>query len=128
MSSTRQKCIGICGLVVLVMFVAGSVVPADCFAWRPQYKQELTDNPKLDEANGLYKKAIRWIEDGDGVHESQRAATFYANAESYLTKTILKLKELGQKENIDVAKDVEFCEKLLSQTHAHQGMAKRESK
>lgn len=123
-----KKYIMIGSLVMLAMFIIASVVPADCFAWRPQYKQELTDNPKFDEANTLYKKAIRWIEDGDGVHESQRAATFYANAESYLTKTILKLKELGLKESIDVSKEVEFCEKLLRETHSKQGMAKRESK
>lgn len=123
-----KKCIGICGLMMLAIFVVASIGPADCFAWKQQYKQELTDNPKLDEANSLYKKSIRWIKDGDGVHESKRAAAFYANAESYLTKTILKLKELGLKENIDVSKETEFCEKLLKETHSHQGMAKRESK
>ena len=123
-----KKCIGICSLVMLAMFVVASIGSTNCFAWKQQYKQELTDNPKLDEANTLYKKAIRWIEDGDGVHEPQRAATFYANAESYLTKTVLKLKELGQKESIDVSKEVEFCEKLLRETHSKQGDAKRYSK
>lgn len=123
-----KKYIGICSVVLLAMFVVASIGPADCFAWKQQYKQELTDNPKLDEANKLYKKAISWIKDGDGVHEPQRAATFYANAESYLTKTILKLKELGQQDSIDVSKEVEFCEKLLRETHSTQGMAKRESK
>ena len=122
-----KKYIVIVSLVMLAMFVVASIGPAACFA-RQKYQEELTDNPKLDEANNLYKKAIRWIEDGDGVHESQRAATFYSNAESYLTKTILKLKELGQEQNIDVSKEVEFCEKLLKETHSHQGMAKRESK
>jgi len=117
-----------CSLAILVMLVVGSVIPSDCFAWKQKYQQKLTDNPELKEANTLYKKAIRWIEDGDGVHESQRAATFYANAESYLTKTILKLKELGQKDNIDVSKEIDFCEKLLKETHSHQGMAKRESR
>jgi len=123
-----KKCIGICSLVMLAMFIIASIVPADCFAWRQKYQQELTDNSKLDEANNLYKKAVRWLEDGDGVHESQRAAGFYANAESYLTKTILKLKELGLKEGIDVSKEVEFCEKLLRETHSKQGQAKRESR
>jgi len=123
-----KKYIGIYSLVLLAMFVVASIVPADCFAWRPTYQQELTDNPKLDEANKLYKEAIGWIKDGDGVHESQRAVQFYANAESYLTKTILKLKELGLKDNIDVSKEVEFCEKLLRETHSKQGMAKRESR
>ena len=123
-----KKYIVIGSLVLLAMFVVASINPADCFAWKQKYQQELTDNPKLDEANSLYKKAIRWVEDGNGVHEPQRAATFYANSESYFTKTILKLKELGQKENIDVSKEVEICEKLLRETHSYQGMAKRESK
>ena len=113
-------------LVMLAMFVVASIGPADCFAWRQKYQQELTDNPKLDEANQLYKKAISSIEDGDGVHEPQRAVEFYANSESYLTKTILKLKELSQKDNIDVSKETEFCEKLLRETHSKQGDAKRE--
>ena len=123
-----KKCIGICSIVLLAMFVVASISPADCFAWRQKYQQELTDNPKLDEANKLYEKAIRWIEDGDGVHEPQRAAEFYGNAESYLTKTILKLKELVQKDNIDVTKEVEFCKKLQRETHSAQGDAKRESR
>ena len=123
-----KKCIGICSLAILAMFVAASIVPADCFAWRQKYQQELTDNPKLDEANSLYKKAIRWIEDGDGVHEPQRAAQFYSNAEEYLRRTIFALKELGSKHTIDVTKEIEFCEKLQRETHLKQGIAKRESK
>ena len=122
-----KKYIIVGSLVMLAMFVAISINPGDCFAWRQQYQQQLTDNPKLDEANKLYEKAVRWLKDGDGVHESQRAAEFYANAESYLTKTILKLKELGQQDSIDVSKEVEFCEKLLRETHSKQGDAKRYS-
>ena len=123
-----KKCIGICSLVMLAIFIAASINPADCFAWRQKYQQELTDNPKLDEANNLYKKAIRWIEDGDGVHEPQRAAEFYGNAEEYLRRTIFELKERGNQYNIDVTKEVEFCENLQRDTHSAQGDAKRESR
>ena len=123
-----KKYIGICSLVLLAMFVVASINPGDCFAWRQKYQQELTDNPKLDEANKLYEKAIRWIEDGDGVHEPQRAAQFYSNAEEYLRRTIFELKERGNQYNIDVTKEVEFCEKLQRETHSAQGDAKRESK
>ena len=123
-----KKYIVIGSLVLLAMFVASSIVPADCFAWRQKYQQELTDNQKLDEANSLYKKAIRWIEDGDGVHESQRAATFYANAEEHLRRTVVALKELGSKYDIDVTKDVEYCEKLEKEIHSSQGDAKRYSR
>ena len=123
-----KKCIGICSLIMLAMFVAGLIVSSDCFAWRQKYQQELTDNPKLEEANKLYEKAVRWIEDGDGVHEPERAAEFYSNAEEYLRRAIYALKEIGNRENIDVAKEIEFCEKLQRETHSTQGDAKRESK
>ncbi len=109
------------------MFAVVSVNTADCFAWRQKYQRDLTDNSKLNEANKLYKKAIKWIKDGDNVHESQRASQFYATGESYLTQTIFKLKELGSKYAIDVTKDVEFCEKLQRDTHSKQGEATRES-
>ena len=123
-----KKYIGICSMVMLAMFVASSINPADCFASRQEYKKELTDNPKLDEANNLYKKAISCIEDGDNVHESQRAAKFYADAESYLRKTVFALKELGNQYTIDVTKEVEFCEKLEREIHSTQGDAKRYSR
>ena len=123
-----KKYIGICSLVMLVMFVAASINALNCFAWGQKYQQELTDNPKLDEANKLYKKAISSIEDGDDVHESQRAAKFYATGESYLGRTIFSLKELGNKYAIDVTKEIEFCEKLQRETHSKQGDAKRYSK
>ena len=123
-----KKYIRICSLVILVMFVALSINPADCFARRHQkYQQELTDNPKLDEANKLYKKAIDRIEDGDDAHEPQRAAKFYAKGEEYLRRTIFALKELGNKYTVDVTKEMDFCEKLERETHSKQGMAKRES-
>ena len=123
-----RKYIVICSLVMLAVFVVSTINPADCFAWRQKYQQELTDNPKLDEANNLYKKAISWLEDGDGVHESQRAAKFYATAEEYLRRTIFALKELGNEYTIDVTKETTFCENLERETHSKQGDAKRYSK
>ncbi len=120
-----KKYIGICSIVLLAMFVIASIDSADCFASRQKYQQELTDNPKLDKANNLYKKAIRWIEDGDGVHESQRAAQFYANAESYLRRAVFALKEIGNKHDIDVTKEIDICEKLEREVHSDQGVAKR---
>ena len=121
-----KKYIRIYSLVILAMFVALSINPLDCFAWRQKYQQELTDNPKLDEANRLYKKAVHLLKYGDGVHEPKRAAQHYADAESYLRRAIFALKELGNKHTIDVTKEVEFCEKLEKETHSKQGMAKRE--
>ena len=121
-----KKYIGICGLAILAMFVIASINTTDCFAWGQKYRHELTDNPKLDEANQLYKKAISSIEDGDRVHEPQRAVDFYATGESYLGKTIFALKDLGNKYTIDVTKETEFCEKLQRETHSKQGDAKRE--
>ncbi|MFH1189505.1 MAG: hypothetical protein V1682_02300 [Candidatus Omnitrophota bacterium] len=118
----------ICGLAMLAILVAASIGPADCFAFRQRYQQELTDDPKLAEANNIYKQAIPWIEKGDGVHQPQRAAEFYATGESYLRSAIFTLGELGDKQNIDVTKEISFCEKLERETHSKQGDAKRESK
>ena len=123
-----KKYAWICSLAMLAIFVLASINPADCFAWRQKYQQELTDNPKLEEANKLYEKSIKWIEDGDGVHEPERASQFYSNAEEYLRRTIYALKELGTKYAIDVTKETDFCEKLQKETHSKQGIAKRESK
>lgn len=123
-----KKCILICSVAVAAMFAVISMHPADCFAWGEKYQEELTDNPKLDEVNSIYKKALRWIKDGDTVHQSQRAAEFYDTAESYLTSTIFKLKELGNKYDIDVTKEVAYCEKAQRETHSKQGDAKRYSK
>ncbi len=64
----------------------------------------------------------------NGVHEPERAAEFYSNAEEYLRRTIFALKELGSKHTIDGTKEIEFCEKLQRETHSKQGIAKRESK
>ena len=125
--STHKKYAGVCSLVMLALFVVASINTADCFAWGHQkYQQELTDNPKLDEANQLYKKAISSLEDGDNVHESQRAAGFYATGESYLGRAIFALKDLGNKYSIDVTKEIAFCENLQRETHSKQGDAKRE--
>ena len=121
-----RKYIVTCSLIILAIFVASSIHPADCFAWKQEYQQELTDNPKLDDANRLYKKAISSIEDGDNVHEPQRAAQFYATGESYLGRAVFALKELGNKYTIDVTKETELCEKLQRETHSKQGDAKRE--
>lgn len=123
-----KKYVGVCSLIMLVMFAVASVNTLNCFAWGQKYQQELTDNPKLDEANQLYKKAISSIEDGDNLHESQRAAQSYADGESYLGRAIVVLKELGSKYTIDVTKETEVCEKLQRETHSKQGMAKRESR
>ena len=122
-----KKYIGVCSLVVLAIFIFASINRGDCFAWGQKYQQELTDNPKLDEANQLYKKAISSIEDGDNLHESQRAAQSYADGESYLGRAIVALKELGNKYTIDVTKETAYCEKLQRETHSKQGDAKRYS-
>ena len=113
---------------MLAIFVFASINAVDCFAWGQKHQQELTDNPKLDEANKLYKKAISSIEDGDNVHESQRAAEFYATGESYLERTVFALRELGNRYAIDVSKEIEYCEKLQREIHSTQGMARRESR
>ena len=121
-----KKYFWIYSFAVLVVFTVTSIAPGVCFAWKQKYQEELTDNPKLAEANKLYKKAIHQIKYGDGVHEPQRAVERYAKAEAYLGSTVDALDELGHEYNLDVTKEIEFCEKLNKETHSKYGMAKRE--
>jgi hypothetical protein len=118
-------------LSVAAFFVLASFHSPDCFARkREKYQQELTDNKKLQEANRIYKKAVRYIERGDGALRKRpgEALQLYSNAESYLNNTIYKLNELGQAEDIDVSKEVTFCEELWRETHVKTGTARSMSR
>ncbi|MBF0217632.1 MAG: hypothetical protein HQL30_11650 [Candidatus Omnitrophica bacterium] len=122
-----KKNLRIVGLVTMAVFAAATIFSADRSAARQQYEEDLTSNPKLDEANKLYKKAIVSIKEGDSVHEPQRAAKFYADGESYLRRAVAQLGESGSKNAIDVSKEIDHCEKLEKETHSKQGAAKRET-
>lgn len=93
---------------------------------RTPYRKELTNNPKLEEAQISYKKTAYWIDKGDCSIYPFQAKENYAKAESYLSDTIFKLKRLGSDNNIDVSEEVEYCERLKSKLDVNIGYADKE--
>jgi hypothetical protein len=115
-----KKFIKVLSLAVLAVFVIALFVPTECLARRHEkYQENLTDNQQLGEANAIYKKAVRFMERGDGAFRKRpgEAAALYFDAESYLNSTIFKLNELKQKFSIDVSKEIGLCEELWRKTH-----------
>ncbi len=122
-----KSVIRICSLMLLAAFVAASINPAACFARKlPKYQEELSTDPKLAEANELYKKAIGYIHRGDGAFYKRpgEAVQLYSNGESYLNDTVFTLKEIAYKSNIDVSKEIAFCEDLRRKTHVKTNKAR----
>ena len=123
-----KKFIRIFGVMFLAVFVLTSLNPGDCLARKKQkYRKELTDDPNLEEANESYKKAVRFIKRGDGAFHKRpgEAKQSYSTAESYLNSAIFELKKLGHKNDIDVSKEIMFCENLQSNTHVKAGKLKK---
>ena len=113
-----------------VLFFAAALTAISlsaCATNRAAYRSELTQNPKFEEANISYKKALRLIRDGDAVPEPERAAQNYEQAESCLADAIFKLKEIGHENGIDVSEDVYYCQKIQGETHSKKGGAHREA-
>ncbi|MEI8176908.1 MAG: hypothetical protein WCG78_08590 [Candidatus Omnitrophota bacterium] len=117
-----KKCRG--GIVLLALGIMAISLSA-CATYKTTYRSELTQNPKCEEANISYKKALHWIHEGDAVPEPERAAQNYDLAESCLTDTIFKLQQIGNKNDIDVSGDVYYCEQMQRETHAKKGTARR---
>jgi len=110
-------------ILLIVMFAAVSLCA--CSTYKIAYRSELTEDPNLQEANDSYKKALRWIEDGDTVQSADRAKKSYATAESYIADTVFKLKTLGHDNEIDVSEEIYYCEKVHRETHNKKGLAAR---
>ena len=104
--------------VVVILF-------SGCASCGTPYRRELSNNPDLKEANTSYKKAINWLDKGECSSVPAQAKESYSTAESYVSDAIFKLKEAGQNKNIDVSKDVTYCEKIKSETDVKIGEADR---
>lgn len=107
--------------------VLGIVVIAlsGCATYATSYRRELSNNPKLTEANVSYKKAIDWLDKAECSSIPSQAKEFYATAESYLSDAIFKLKEQGYNNNINVSEDLYYCEKIKRETDVKIGAADR---
>ena len=105
-------------VLVLGIFVISF---SSCATCGTSYKRELSNNPNFAEANVSYKKAIRWLDKGECSFEPKVAVGFYRTAESYLSDTIYKLKEQENNNQISASEDVNYCEKIKSETDVKIG-------
>ena len=107
----------ILGIVVIVL--------SGCTTCGTTYRRELSSNSNLREANESYKKAINWLDKAECSSTPFQAQESYNTAESYLSDAVFKLKEQGNKNNIDVSQDVYYCEKIKRETAVKIGQADR---
>ena len=96
---------------------------SSCATCGTSYKRELSNNPNLAEANVSYKKTIRWLDEAECAFSPKVATGDYRTAESYLSDTIYKLKEQENNNHIDASDDVNYCEKIKSETDVKIGQA-----
>jgi hypothetical protein len=109
------------------ILVLGAVVIlfSGCVTCKTPYRRELSNDSNLSEANESYKKAINWLDKAECSSIPAEAERFYTTAESYVSDAIFKLKEAGNNKNIDVSKDVYYCEKIKRETDVQIGQAER---
>ena len=110
------------GILVLGIFV---ISLSGCSTCGTPYRSELSSNPSFREANASYKKAIDWLNKAECSSVPSEAERSYRTAESYVSDAIFKLKEAGNNKNIDVSKDVYYCEKIKRETDVKIGAADR---
>ncbi len=109
----------------ILVFVIVVIALSGCATCSTPYRKELTNNPKLADANESYKKAIDWLNKAECSSVSAEAERSYRTAESYVSDAIYKLNELGHNNNIDVSEDVYYCERIKTETDVKIGAADR---
>jgi hypothetical protein len=109
----------------VVVLVIGAILLNGCVTCKTPYRRELSNNPNLREANASYKKAIGWLDKAECASIPYQAKESYATAESYVSDAIFKLEKSGQENNINVSKDVDYCEKIKRETAVKIGAADR---
>lgn len=115
-----KKYIRGCSILVFGIFV---ISLSGCSTCGTPYRKELSNNPNFREANDSYKKAIHWLNKAECSSKPFQAKEFYTTAESYVSDAVFKLKEEGNKNNIDVSEDVYYCEKIKRETDVKIGQA-----
>ncbi len=109
-----------------ILFLGVVVISlCSCATCGTPYRRELSNNPKLKEANTSYKKAINWLDKAECSMTPTETASFFTTAESYLSDAIYKLEQQGHDNNIDVSEDIYYCEKIKSETDVKIGAAER---
>ena len=96
---------------------------SSCATCGTSYKRDLSNNPNFVEANVSYKKTIRWLDKAECSFSPKTAVESYRTAESYLSDTIYKLKDQESSNHVDASEDVNYCEKIKSETDVKIGQA-----
>lgn len=117
-----RKYIQVFGIFVLAVVV---ISLSSCATCGTSYRRELSNNPKLAEADTSYKKAIKWLDRAECSITPAEAASFFRTAESYLSDAIYKLEQQGHDHDIDVSEDIYYCEKIKNETDVKIGAAER---
>ena len=112
------------GFSILVFGIA-VISLCGCASCGTPYRRELSNNPKLAEANVSYKKAIDWLNKAECSPIPAEAQRSYRTAESYVSDAIFKLNESGHNNNIDVSEDVYYCERIKTETDVKIGAVDR---
>lgn len=112
----------ILGFSIMILGIA-VISLSGCATSGTSYRREISNNPNLREANASYKKAINWLDKAERSSAPFQAKESYTTAESYLSDAVFKLKEQGNKNNIDVYEDVYYCEKIKRETAVKIGQA-----
>ena len=107
-------------VLILGIFV---ISLSSCATCGTSYKRELSNNPNFAEANVSDKKTIRWLDQAECAFSPKVATGDYHTAESYLSDTISKLKDQENNNHIDASEDVNYCEKIKSETDVKIGQA-----
>jgi hypothetical protein len=112
------------GLSILVLGIV-VISLSGCATCKSSYRRELSNNSNLAEANASYRKAIGWLDKAECSYSPTENERFYTTAESYLSDAIFKLKKLSNDKDINVTEDVDYCEKIKSETDVKIGAANR---
>jgi len=108
-------------MVSFVFFLFGCATTC-----KTTFRNELSGNPQLSEANISYKKATRLITQGDCTHNPAEAQKAYESASQYLSDALFKLEQLGHDNSIDVSEEVYYCQKLKSEIEVKKNEATKE--
>lgn len=113
--------------LLLVITAVSLISCATCKSAIP-YREDLSDDPQLRDANESYKKATRMLDEaGCKRHYPAEAKEDYRKADSYLSDAVYKLEQAGYDEELDVSEEVYYAQELKREIGVQMGLAEKET-
>jgi hypothetical protein len=106
--------------------ILNSKVKVDCLRHMCLYPSELNGRELsryLKVTHRSVHKAMRWLDKAECSFSPKTAEGFYRTGESYISDTIYKLNEQENNNHINISEDVNYCEKIKSETDVKIGHA-----